>query len=85
MLKYAIFWKQEIKECGFWWEWGELVTSQPFGFYNIMDLYNAEYRPYHLIYTHPNTNVIYLGDLTAASNLNFIHSQNIATGTPYPR
>ncbi len=46
-----------------------------------MDNYINDYRPYYLIYTHPSTTQsIYLGDLQAATNLNYIHSHKINTG-----
>lgn len=41
---------------------------------------NWEYRPYHLVYSHGCGNAVYLGDLSSALNLNFLHSQRIATG-----
>jgi hypothetical protein len=56
-----------------------LIVS-PLAGYNIMEN-NWEYRPYHLIYSHSCGNAIYLGDLSAASNLNFLHSQRIVTGS----
>ncbi len=46
----------------------------------MIDNYNVDYPPYHLVYNHSSSHSLYLGDINAATNLNFIHSQKITTG-----
>ena len=42
-----------------------------------------EYKPSHCVYTHPHHgHTIFIGDIQAALDLEFIRSQRIITSTP---
>ena len=50
----------------------------------INNYFEREYRPYHEVYLHDSGNRIYIGDVTAALDKEFIKNKNITLGNICP-
>lgn len=46
----------------------------------INNYFDSEYKPYHEVYTHSSGNKIYIGDVAAALDSEFIKDKNISIG-----
>ena len=49
----------------------------------INNYFEREYQPYHEVYTHECGNKIYIGDITAALDKEFIKNKKITLGIYY--